>query len=503
MIANVFKGSFSAQRRGAAWRLLGRFAALALLCTFVLGAAGRSAEAQQIRSIRDAEIEDMLRDWSDPIFRAAGLTPSSVQIILVNDSSINAFVALGQNMFIHTGLINEAEKPNEIIGVIAHETGHIAGGHLTRLSAASAKSTTPMIISLLLGAAAIAAGAPDVGAAVLSGGAHIAQRQILAYNRTQEAAADQAAVNYLERTGQSSQGLLTFFDQFRDSAVLIGRSIDPYAQTHPMPQDRIASLERRVAQSRFRDKEDSPEQIHRLKMAQAKLHGFLDNTGAVYRRYPQTDESLPAHYARSIAYFREAKVEEALDEMAPLFAAEPRNPYLFELKSQILFESGRVQDAVPPARKALELAPGEPLLRIALGQALLASDESNTDEAVAEEARINLEAAVREDERNPLAWRQLAQAYARLGNEAMADLATAERYFAVGALGQAKGFALRARRKLPEGSEAWQRANDILVTGGDGDPGEETPMPRDPRRRRDGGRFQWHMESHGPSFGRN
>ncbi|MFP3942295.1 MAG: M48 family metalloprotease [Alphaproteobacteria bacterium] len=484
-----------AKNMSTARRILGRVVVLAALCAILIGLTGHAAEAkQQIRTIRDAEIEDMLRDWSDPIFKAAGLTPSSVEIILVNDPSINAFVALGQNMFIHTGLINEADLPNEVVGVIAHETGHIAGGHLARLPGAAGKATTPLIVSLLLGAAAIAAGAPDVGAAVMSGGAHIAQRQILAYNRTQESAADQAAMRYLERTGQSSKGLLTFFDQFRDSTVMMDRSIDPYAQTHPMPQDRIASLEQRVAESQFRDRKDSPEEIHRLKMAQAKLHGFLDDIGSVYRRYPESDQSLPAHYARSIAYFREAKVEEALDELTPVFEAEPENPYLHELKSQILFESGRVKQAIPPARLALELAPDEPLLRIALGQALLASDEAGADRTVALEAKNNLEMAVREDPHNPLAWRQLAQAYARLGDEAMADLATAERYFAVGAIGDAKGFAMRARRKLKKGSEAWQRASDILVTGGDGEPGEETPMPRDPKRK-PGFNFEWRAGS--------
>lgn len=489
--------NIDAVRRG-----FSRFALLAVLCAAFIGLTGRAAQAQPIASIRDAEIENMLREWSDPIFQAAGLTPSSVKIILVNDPSINAFVALGQNMFIHTGLINEADLPNEVIGVIAHETGHIAGGHLARLSGAAAKSTTPLIVSLLLGAAAIAAGAPDVGAAVLSGGMHIAQRQILAYNRTQEAAADQAAMSYLERTGQSASGLLTFFDRFRDSNVMIGHSIDPYAQTHPMPQDRIASLERRVAESRFKDRKDTPDEIHRLKMAQAKLHGFLDDTGAVYRRYPETDQSLPAHYARSVALYREAKVEDALKEMEPLFAAEPENPYLYELKSQILFESGRVKEAILPARKALELAPDEPLLRIALGQALLASDEAGADRAVALEAKKNLEMAIREDPNNPLAWRQLAQAYARLGDEAMADLATAERYFAIGKVGDAKGFALRARRKLAEGSEAWRRANDILVTGGDGKPGEEPRMPRDPKRKRKPGfGFEWRGGPQSPGFG--
>lgn len=485
---------------GARYPLARLTLAVALGLT-LLGLTHRPAAAQHIPSIRDAEIENMLRDWSDPIFMAAGLTPSSVRIILVNDSSINAFVALGQNMFVHTGLINEANTPNEVIGVIAHETGHIAGGHLARMSDAAGKAATPLIVSLLLGAAAIAAGAPDVGAAVLAGGTHIAQRQILAYSRTQESSADQAAFSYLDRTGQSPQGLLTFFDRFRDSTVMLGRHIDPYAQTHPMPQDRIATLEQRVADSRYRDRKDDPKEVHRLKMAQAKLHGFLDDTGAVLRRYPETDQSLPARYARSVAYFRDARVEDALKEMEPLFTAEPDNPYLYELKSQILFESGRVKDALPPARKALEMAPDEPLLRIALGQALLASDETGANRAVAEEARANLEIAVRADSNNPLAWRELAQAHARLGNDAMADLATAERYFAVGAVGEAKGFAMRARRKLTEGSEAWQRANDILITGGDGKPGEETPMPRDPKKRKPG--FHWHAgPERGPFGGR-
>lgn len=435
----------------------------------------------QISTVRDAETEKMLREYADPIFAAAGLTPASVQILLVNDSTINAFVAVGQNMFIHTGLINEAELPNEIIGVISHETGHIAGGHLARMAGAASNATAPMIISLLLGAAAIAAGAPDVGAAVLMGGQQIAQRQFLAYNRTQEAAADQAAMTYLDRTKQSGRGLITFFDRFRDSEVMIGRSVDPYARSHPMPADRMAALEDRIAKSKYKDVKDTPERIAQLKMVQAKLHGFLDHMALVFRQYPETDRSLPGYYARAIAYYRNAQIEEALGEMKPLFAAQPDNPYFYELKAQILFESGRAPEAVPAARKATELEPDEPLLRIALGQALLASDQSETDKAIAAEAKSNLEIALRADRNNPLAWRELAVAHARLGDEAMADLATAERYFVSGAMPEAKGFALRAQRKLPKGSEAWQRANDILITGGKGDPGEETKPPK-PRR---------------------
>lgn len=433
-------------------------------CGLVLCFAAGQAVAQQrsIHTIRDAEIEELLRDYSNPIFRTAGLEPSALDIYIVNDSSLNAFVAGGQNMFINTGLILASDEPNELIGVIAHETGHIAGGHLARSRDAMGNAAVPAYLGAAIGLGLMVAGMPEAGMAVMFGGQHLAQRNFLAFSRVQEASADQAGLTYLEQTQQSGRGLVAFFDRFRDQEAMITTDQDPYIRSHPLSSDRITFLEQRVAQSRYADAEDSPESVHRLRMAQAKIRGFLDPVAVVFRRYPPEDESSEARYARSVAHFRRGETEEALADIDTLLAEEPENPYFVELRGQILFEGGRVDEAIPEYRRSIALKPDSPLLRINLGQALLASEEGNGNTAANQEALRNLQFAVAQDDASSFAWHQLAIAYARAGNEGMADLAIAERFYMVEDYEQARQFAARARDKLPEGTVNWNRAMDII-----------------------------------------
>lgn len=435
--------------------LPGRFPAAGLLVLVALAIWTQQAAAQSL--IRDAETERFIRVISEPVFVAAGLNPQAVDTYLINASSINAFVTGGQNVFMHTGTLQQANTPNEIIGVMAHETGHITGGHLSSRREAFESASAPAIVGYLLGVGAIALGAGDVGLALITGGQTVAQRGLLAYTRTQEASADQAALDFLERTGQSGQGLVSFFDKLADQEALSTRSQDPYIRTHPLSRDRISALQNRVDKSPFRNVKDPEEWQEMLDLVQGKLHGFLDRPQVTFRRFPESDQSAPARYARAIAYYKIPNTERAIAEMDALIADYPDNPYFQEFKGQALFESGRAAEAVQPYEAADRILPNQPLIMVGLGRALLGTgDPANTTRA-----REILERATQLERDYPTAFRLLAQAYADEGNQSMAALSTAEQNLAAGRLPEAKQWASRAQRELPEGSPAWQRADDI------------------------------------------
>lgn len=440
-----------------------RCALVGLISAVVIALSTPPADARRISLIRDSETERLLRDYADPVLVSAGLTPSSVRIYIINDPSINAFVTAGRRMFFHTGLMLKADTPNQLIGVIAHEAGHIAGSHIARAPDAFAAAATPALISIGLGIIAVAAGAPDVGLAMILGGQHIAQRQVLTYSRVQESSADQAAVTYLDRIGQSSQGLIEFFEKFRDQELVTPGVQDPYVRTHPLSSQRIAALRGRVGESPYADREDSAESKRRMSMVQAKIHGFLDQPGVTFRRYPPSDLSDQAHYARTVAYFRRGEVEGAKRELAPLLAREPDNPFYHEMMGQILFETGQPQAALPSYRRALELLPEEGLFKLYYGQVLLATDDEGKNAAIAEEAVRYLRQASREEGENSFVWHQLAIAYSRLNKLGLADFATAERFFVSGQYARSLQFARRARLKLSPGTPEWNRLNDIMT----------------------------------------
>lgn len=429
---------------------------LASLAVVLLSAT--SSLAADKAGIRDAEIERILRGYSEPIFAAAGLDAKSVNIYIINDDSLNAFVAGGQNVFIHTGMITTLKTPNELKGVIAHETGHISGGHLARGADAAGKAEIPMIIGMLAGVAAIAAGAPDIGLGLLIGSQSVAQREYMTFSRTQEAAADQAGAKFMEATGQSPRGMYAVFDLFADQEALSGVKQDPFIRTHPLSRDRATSLLALVEASAFKDKLDTPKEQEDYDMMKAKLRGFIDTPTSVLRRYPFSDKSKPARYARAAAYFRAADLDSALPQIDSLLKDDPENPYFWELRGQMLVESSRPVEGVPAYRKSVMFAPNEPLLRIGLGSALLATEvESSVPEAIK-----HLKAAIKHEPENGMAWYYLADAYSRSGDETMAALATAERYFALRRYPQAINFAQRALPKLKENGRDWQRANDII-----------------------------------------
>lgn len=450
-----------------------------LRAAIMSGVAAGSLLAAQVDAfakagIRDAEIERILRNYSDPIFKAAGLDPKAVTMFIVNDRSLNAFVSGGQNVFINTGMITTLDTPNELKGVIAHETGHISGGHLARGGEAMAKAEIPMLIGMLAGVAAIAAGAPDLGMGLLIGAQSVAQREVLAYSRTQESAADQAGAKFMNAIGESPRGMMLVFDRFADQEILSGYRQDPFIRSHPLSRDRTATLQGLVDDSPYKDKLDSKASLEEYALMRAKLRGFIDSPEAVLNLYPVSDKSMPARYARAAAFFRSSDLTRALPEIDSLIAERPTYAYFWELKGQILVESSRPKEGVVPYRKAVELAPNEPLIRASLGAALIATE----DPTVLPEAKLNLKKALEVEPDNGMAWYYLADVYARTGDEKMAALATAERNFALKQYPRAMRFAERAAKQLKEGSGEWQRANDILAIS-QAAMGGEKPNPKD------------------------
>jgi predicted Zn-dependent protease len=454
-----------------AWRMAPAGRALALVTALAVAAAGGGpavapARAQDLPRgmpiIRDTEIEQLLRDYAAPILNAAGLAKQNVRVVVLNDRAFNAFVMDGRHIFINAGALFDAKTPNEIIGVFAHETGHLAGGHLMKLREQLATAQTASIIALLAGVGAMVAGARagsgDIGAAAIMAPQSAIMRSLLAYVRTQEDQADHAGVKFLNATGQSPRGMLELFKRLSDESLFNSRYIDPYLQSHPMPAERVAALAVLAKTSPYFDRKDSAELQLRHDMMRAKLSGFLDRSDTVARRYPLGDHSLPARYARAISTYRHGDARDAVAQIDGLIQAQPNNPYFYELKGQVLLEGGHPAEAIAPLRHAAALAHGAPLIDIMLGQALIATDNTK----YAAEAVPLLNTALSREPESPDAYAQLAMAYGRKGDLAQADLAAAQAAFMRGDVKTARQLATRAKTRLPVGSPAWVRADDIV-----------------------------------------
>jgi len=407
--------------------------------------------------IRDTEIEHMLRDYADPILTAAGLQPADVDMYIVADPSLNAFVTGGQNIFLHTGIILESETPNQLKGVIAHETGHISGAHLARINDGISAAQAPMYVSLGLGVLAALAGEGGAAGALLASSQQFGALSFMTYSRAQEASADQAGLQLMEATGQSAQGLVQFFERFRYQEVMSNARRYPYFRSHPLSSDRIANLRGGATGSPFYETLDSQDEVARLQRIQGKIYGFLAEPEFVFYRYPESDRSLPARYARAVAYYHDARLDRALEEIASLLTEEPENPYFHELHAQMLFESGRAELAIAPNRRSVELEPTAPLLRVNLATSLIATDDP--DHLV--EAEQNLRVALDIEPDNGFAWYQLSIVHERNGDTALAQLAIAEQSYAAGNRQRAHQFAARARTSLEIGTPAWVRATEI------------------------------------------
>ncbi|HEY2356802.1 MAG TPA: M48 family metalloprotease [Phenylobacterium sp.] len=407
--------------------------------------------------IRDTEIEDILHRDADPIFKAAGIDPKGVQIILIGSKDFNAFAA-PKIMAVYTGLILQTKNPNELQGVMAHEVGHLAAGHSFRSGEMQRAGMVPMILTMGLGVLAAIAGSGDAAAGLITSAPYFGALGAIGYSREQEGRADQAGATLLEKAGLSGRGLAEFFDNFRYQEVFSQYRRYKFFIDHPLSSDRIEALQGRVAALPHYDQKDSPEALAEHEVMKAKLDGFI-NPQATMTKYDEKDTSYPARYARAIAYYQMKEPDKALKRVDALLAEQPNNPYLWELKGQILFEFGRMPEAEEPQRKSVALKPDAPLLHMNLGQTLIALDDTKkVDEGI-----LELKKALNQEEDNAAAWRMIAEAYDKRGQEGLARLATAEYQFNVGDMRQAREFAIRARERLPKDSPDWRRATDIVL----------------------------------------
>jgi len=449
-------------------RLVSRTVALVTAASVALGSMPTRAQNGSnagIPMIRDAEIEQLLRDYYAPIQKVAGLSNQNVKVVIIQDRAFNAFVMDAHHIFVNAGALMEATAPNQIIGVFAHETGHIVGGHLSKMRQELANAQSAAIVAMLLGIGAMVAGARsnntdmgNVGGALFSGPQAYIQNSLLSYQRAQEEQADRAGVRFLTMSGQSAKGMYDTFKRFADESLYSSRYVNPYAQNHPMPEERMAALAELV-KTPFWDKKDSPELQFRHDMMRAKLYGFMDRPDAVLRRYPMSNTTLPARYARAISAYRFGDLRDALADIDGLIASMPSNPYFYELKGQALLESGHPSEAIAPLKRAVALAPDPALIQITLAQALIGTN----DPKLSDEAVSLLRAALIKEPESSDGYLQLAMAYGRKNDLADADLASAQAAFARGDNKTARELAARAKERFPIGSPGWVRADDIVA----------------------------------------
>jgi predicted Zn-dependent protease len=407
--------------------------------------------------IRDTEIEDILHKDAEPILKAAGIDPTTVQIALIGSKDLNAFAGPGV-MGINTGLILQTKNPNELQGVIAHEVGHLAAGHSFRSGEMNRAGMRPFLLTMGLGLLAALAGSGDAAVGLMGSAGYFGTLGAIGYSREQESRADQAGATLLEKAGLSGRGLADFFDNFRYQEVFDEARRYQYFRDHPLSSDRIDALRTRVEHLSHYNETDSPEAVAEHAIMKAKLDGFINPQVSIVK-YAETDSSYPTRYARAIAYYQMREPDKALRLIDVLLQEQPNNPYLWELKGQILFEFSRAPEAEAPQRRSVALKPDAPLLHVNLGQTLIAlDDKTKVDEGIAE-----LKKSLTEEHDNAEAWRLLAQGYDKRGQEGLARLSTAEYQFNIGDMTQARVFAMRAREKLPKDTPDWRRATDIVL----------------------------------------
>lgn len=441
-------------------------ACLLSACVLLPTPALAQAKRNSASLIRDAEIEGLLRLMTKSIFKSAGLAPGAVKVYLIADDRINAFVTNGQNIFVHTGLITKTKTPNEVIGVLAHETGHVAGGHLAQMDAELARASAERIVGMLLGVAAavggVAAGnteATKAGQGIILGSQGLAARNFLSYQRSMEASADQAALKYLNATKQSASGMLTLFGKLANETLASTQNADPYLFSHPMPFDRIRNLEQQAKQSPYYNTPDNQGMLLRYELARAKLTGFMQSPQKVFQRYPTSNTSLASRYARSISMFRRGDIKNALPIIDSLTKELPENPYFWELKAQAYLENGQALNGLPAIKKARSLLPENGLLQIMHAQILIGAEKP----AAAKEAISLLRLAKKAEGEMPAIYKYMATAYAIAGDNPRADLATAEYAWLTGDKDLAVTKAKLAQERFPKATPEWLRANDLLT----------------------------------------
>lgn len=439
-----------------------RFARMMMLALMLVVAAWQPAAAQDDSGpqiLRDTETEALFHDMSVPLIRAAGLDPNSVKVVLLGDPEINAFVSQGQTVYLQSGLIDAADNINQVQGVVAHELGHVVAGDAIRSSEGEHQAVGITILTLLLGVAAVAAGAPDAGMGVMMAGQRAAIGELMAFTRVQEATADATGSRLLSKAGISGKGMLEFFAKLQNQEYRLAiYSKDSFDRDHPLSSERIQALQQKLQNDPAWNKPTDPNLEARFERVKAKLLGYVNPRQAVLK-YPESDQSIPAHYARAYAYHLSGFPDKAQAEADKLLAADPHDPYFLEVKGQILLEDGKVKDAIPPLREAVQRSGNAPMIAAMLGHALVeTNDPKNFDEA-----KQILKVAVNRDNEDPFAWYQLGVIYDREGDQPRASLATAERNNLQGDPKLALASAQMAMKGIPPGTPDYLRAQDIAM----------------------------------------
>jgi predicted Zn-dependent protease len=441
---------------------LARFARLLMMALILATVAVRPAYAQDDSGpsvLRDSETELLFKDVARPLIKAGDLDPNSVNVVLLNDPEINAFVATGQTVYIQSGLIQAADNVGQLQGVIAHELGHVAGGHSIRLGEGAKQATGISIATMVLGALAIAAGAGEAGQGIMAMGQQAAMGSFLAFTRTQEASADAFAVKTLHTAGISGKGMLDFFAKLQNQEYRLAiYAKDSYDRTHPLSSERIQALEQNFKTDPAWSKPVDPQLEARFQRVKAKLWGFVNPKQAVIK-YPESNKSVPAHYARAYAYHVGGYPDKANAEADALLATDPHDPFFLELKGQILLEGGKPQEAIAPLREAVARSGKMPLIAAMLGHALVATDDAKNFA----EAKTVLKEAVNRDNQDPFAWYQLGIIYDHEGDDARAALATAERSNLENNPKLALASAQMAMKGIQPGTPDYLRAQDIAM----------------------------------------
>jgi predicted Zn-dependent protease len=432
-----------------------------LLILFLIFCLAKKSYAG-INLIRDAQTEKFLRDLSNPVFKAAGLNSKDIKIYIINDDSINAFVAGGQNLFINTGLIRKFETPDALIGVVAHESGHIASGHLARQSEGSEGAQRAMMLSYLLGISAMIGGSPDAGMALILGGSQTAQRLFMKFTRMQEEAADAHAIEYLAKISYPANGLIELLEFFESQMIGYKDQIDEYLLSHPVSQKRIDLLKSRTIGKKFSDKKINQQLQKQMNIVLAKLEGFMDDSNQLLEKYKNyTDER--SNYIKAIALSKKGKIDEALRMLDLVMMANLSDGFLFELRGQILFESGRIQDAAIAYNQAVKLLNYEDSALSKIGFATTILSLKTTDKDLLNLAIKRLQEAKNLEEQNPILFKYLAVAYSKINDEGKSLLELSEFNFLVGDKDKCRRYAKEAKDKLNKSAKAdLLRIEDLL-----------------------------------------
>ena len=434
-----------------------------LMLALTLALAGWQPAAAQDDSgpqvLRDTETELLFKDMSVPLIKAGGLDPKSVKVVLLNDPEINAFVSQGQTVYLQSGLIEAADNVNQVQGVVAHELGHVIAGDSIRSGEGEKHATGISILSLVLGVAAMAAGAGDAAMGIMMAGQRAAIGDLLAFTRGQESTADATGARLLSKAGISGKGILQFFNKLQNEEYRLAvYSKDSFDRDHPLNSERIEALHQKLSSDPAWNKPIDPQLEARFERVKAKLLGFVDPKQAVLR-YPESDQSIPAHYARAYAYHLGAYPDKAEAEADALLAIDPHDPFFLELKGQMLLEDGKPKDAVPPLREATKLSGDAPLIAAMLGHALVETNDPKNFQ----EAKQILKVAVNRDNEDPFAWYELGIIYDREGDQARASLATAERSNLQDDPKMALASAQLAMKGIQPGTPDYLRAQDIAM----------------------------------------